>query len=79
MFLRNKAGYEDTIPSNTKGKSPADWNQCLTKWEGEVEQFELAPKDDVIVTMSLIHENDNYHYLLSDENFPLLMDLFWSS
>ncbi len=60
VLLCNKADYEDTALPNPKGKSPLDGDHCLAKQEGEVEQFELVTKDDVVIVMSQIYEDDNY-------------------
>ena len=79
VFLGIKADYEETAPSNNKGKSPSDWRLCLAKWGGkEKELFVLAPKHEVIEVISEIYKSDDEHYLLSHENFPRLKDLFWS-
>jgi len=79
VFLGIKADYEETAPSNNKGKSPPDWRLCLAKWGGkEKELFVLASKNDVIESLLYIYGHDYEHYLLSHENFPRLKDLFWS-
>ena len=38
----------------------------------------MVPERVVVDVISQIYEDESEHYLLSDENFPYLNDLFWS-
>ena len=75
VILGSRKDYED---NNSEDNVPSDWGQCLAKWRGGAEMFQLLPKDALAKYISAIYENKSAHFLLDDENFPVQKDVFWS-
>jgi len=75
VILGSRKDYED---NNSEDNVPSDWGQCLAKWRGGAEMFQLLPKDALVKLISAIYEDKSAHFLLDDENLPVQKDIFWS-